>query len=278
MLRMTESIMKQGGWSSLTRIEREKLLKNGIGKNDYKIMRKEIRKNGWQENGEWLPNTDGWSQEALAQRLKFRNALNQNVERIIITPGAGDRALWTSTEIGSLMTQFKSFGQGAMVRMLTAGLQEKDAAFWQGAFLIVGLAAMVNEMKRAQYGMTHDESADQKLVNAIDRSGILGWFTDVNNAIEKVSDYKLGMRPLLTDMNPYPVHSNAKISSIFGPAASTILNANSVLGDVLRGDFTQQTANDLRFIFPAGNLFYLDPIMDGVFGGNVNRQEEANRR
>lgn len=278
MLRMTESLMKKGGWSSLTRMEREKLLKNGIGKNDYKIMRKEIRKNGFQENGEWLPNTDGWSQEALAQRLKFRNALNQNVERIIITPGAGDRALWTSTELGSLLTQFKSFGQGAMVRMLTAGLQEKDAAFWQGAFLIVGIAAMVNEIKRAQYGITHDETADQKLINAIDRSGILGWFTDVNNAIEKVSDYKLGMRPLLTDMNPYPVHSNAKISSIFGPAASTILNANSVLGDVLRGDFTQQTSNDLRFIFPAGNLFYLDPIMDGVFGGNVNRQQEANRR
>ena len=44
--------------------------------------------------------------------FKWKNALNQNVDRIIITPGAGDRALWTSTELGSLITQFKGYGQG----------------------------------------------------------------------------------------------------------------------------------------------------------------------
>ena len=276
MLRMTESIMKRGGWSSLSRIEKEKLLKNGIGQNDYVIMRREIRRNGEQRGNEWLPNTDGWSDSA--QRLKFRNALNQNVERTIITPGAGDRALWTSTEFGSLMTQFKSYGQASMVRMLTAGLQEKDAAFWQGSFLIVGLAAMVNEVKRAQYGIESNETADQKLLNAIDRSGVLGWFMDVNNSIEKVSDYKLGMRPFLTDQNSYPVHSNAKISSIFGPSASAMLNAGEVLGDVLGNEVDSQTSKNLRFIFPAGNLFYLDPVLDGVFGeGNVNRQSNINR-
>ena len=276
MLRMTESIMKRGGWGKLSRIEKEKLLKNGIGQNDYVIMRREIRRNGEKRGNEWLPNTDGWSDSA--QRLKFRNALNQNVERTIITPGAGDRALWTSTEFGSLMTQFKSYGQASMVRMLTAGLQEKDAAFWQGSFLIVGLAAMVNEVKRAQYGIESNETADQKLLNAIDRSGVLGWFMDVNNSIEKVSDYKLGMRPFLTDQNSYPVHSNAKISSIFGPSASAMLNAGEVLGDVLGNEVDSQTSKNLRFIFPAGNLFYLDPVLDGVFGeGNVNRQANSNR-
>jgi hypothetical protein len=277
VLRMTESIMKKGGWKSLSQSEKEKLLKNGISENDYRIMRKEIRKNGQKEGNEWIPNTDGWSDEAMAQRLKFRNALNQNVERTIITPGAGDRALWTSTEIGSLMTQFKSYGQGAMVRMLTAGLQEKDGAFWQGAFLIVGLAAMVNEIKRSQYGITSDETADQKLMNAIDRSGVLGWFMDVNNAIEKVSDYKIGMRPLLTEQQQYPVHSGAKVGSVFGPAGSTMLNASSVIGDVLNNNITDDTMRDMRFVFPSGNLFYLDPIYDGAFGGNVNRQQTSNR-
>lgn len=277
VLRMTESIMKKGGWKSLSQSEKEKLLKNGIGENDYRIMRKEIRKNGQKEGNEWIPNTDGWSDEAMAQRLKFRNALNQNVERTIITPGAGDRALWTSTEIGSLMTQFKSYGQGAMVRMLTAGLQEKDGAFWQGAFLIVGLAAMVNEIKRSQYGITSDETADQKLMNAIDRSGVLGWFMDVNNAIEKVSDYKIGMRPLLTEQQQYPVHAGAKVGSVFGPAGSTMLNASSVIGDVLNNNITDDTMRDMRFVFPSGNLFYLDPIYDGAFGGNVNRQQTSNR-
>lgn len=276
MLRMTESIMKKGGWSSLTRMEREKLLKNGIGRQDYTIMRNNITEFGQKEGNEWLPNTEAWTD--ATQRLKFRNALNQNVERIIVTPGAGDRALWTSTEMGSLLTQFKSYGQGAMQRMLTSGLQEKDAAFWQSAFLIVGLAGIVNEVKRAQYGLDSYESFDQKLINAIDRSGLMGWFTDVNNAIEKVSDYQLGMRPFLTDQAQYPVYTAAKASAVFGPSASAAVNASSVLGDFVNGTVDYKTGNDFRFIMPTGNLPYLDPIYDGVFGqGNVNRQENMNK-
>ncbi len=143
MLRMTDSIMKP--WSKISAADKEKLLKNGIGQQDHMRMQSLIKQHGEQINGQWVPNTDAWDP---VMRLKFRNALNQNVERIIITPGAGDRALWTSTEFGSLLTQFKSYGQGAVVRMMTAGLQEKDGAFWQGAFLIVGLAAMVNEIKK----------------------------------------------------------------------------------------------------------------------------------
>ena len=199
-------------------------------------------------------------------RLKFRNALNQNVERIIITPGAGDRALWTSTEFGSLMTQFKSYGQGAMVRMATAGLQEKDGAFWQGAFLIVGMAAIVNEIKRVQYGIEKEEDFDQKLINAVDRSGILGWAMDVNNAVEKISDQKLGMRPFLTDQPSYVMPEGAKAGAVFGPAASNIMNVGSILGDVVTFNADAQTMSDLRFSMPTGNLFYLDPIYDGVFG------------
>ena len=238
-------------------------------------MRSEILKHGEKQGSQWLPNTDNWT--FRNDVLKFRNALNQQVERTIITPGAGDRALWTSTEFGSLMTQFKSYGQGAMIRMLTSGLQEKDAAFWQGAFLIVGLAGLINEIKRQQYGMTRDETFDQKIVNAVDRSGVLGWFMDVNNSVEKLSDYKMGMRPMLTDQPSYPVHPTAKASSVFGPAASTALNATSIMGDVVNGNVNNKTAEDLRFIFPTGNLFYLDPIYDGVFGGNVNRQVDPNK-
>jgi hypothetical protein len=136
---------------------------------------------------------------------------------------------------------------------------------------------MVNEIKRSQYGITSDETADQKLMNAIDRSGVLGWFMDVNNAIEKVSDYKIGMRPLLTEQQQYPVHAGAKVGSVFGPAGSTMLNASSVIGDVLNNNITDDTMRDMRFVFPSGNLFYLDPIYDGAFGGNVNRQQTSNR-
>lgn len=275
MLRMTEGMMKP--WSKLTKSEQEKFLKNGIGEQDHMRMQQQIRQFGQQEGNEWLPNTDAWTDPTM--RLKFRNALNQNVERTIITPGAGDRALWTSTEFGSMLTQFKSYGQGAMVRMLTAGLQEKDGAFWQGAFLIVGLAGIINEVKRAQYGIDSDEDAGTKLINAIDRSGIGGWFTDVNNAVEKISDHKLGIRPFMTDQPQYQLPMGAKAGAVAGPTASNLFNMADVMGDVVNFNVGSDTLQNARFFFPTGNLFYLDPIYDGVFGeGNVNRQPEANRR
>lgn len=262
MLRMTDSLMRN--WDSLKAADREKFLKNGIDRQDHYRMAQQIRQHGKRVNGEWMPNTDSWTDSTL--RLRFRMALNQNVERIIITPGAGDRALWTSTEMGSFLTQFKSYGQGAMIRMLTSGLQEKDGAFWQGAFLLVGLAALVNEIKKAQYGIEGEESFDEKLINAVDRSGILGWSMDVNNALEKMSDYKLGMRPFLTDQPSFALPETAKAGAVFGPGISNIMNATKVMGDVVTFNADQSTADTARFLTPTGNIPYLDPLWDGLYG------------
>ena len=262
MLRMTDALTTN--WAALSKADKEKLLKNGIDQQDHYRMQKLIFDHGRKVDDQWMPETAKWTDSTM--RLKFRTALNQNVDRIIVTPGAGDRALWTSTELGSLMTQFKSYGQGAMVRVLTSGLQEKEAAFWQGALLMVGLAGIVNEYKRFQYDIEGEESFDQKLLNAVDRSGTLGWFMDVNNAVEKLSNNKLGLGPSLTDQQSYRLPDAARASSLLGPAYSNVSTATSVFGDLITGTADQGTADSARFIIPGGNLPYTDPILDGIFG------------
>ena len=262
MLRMTEAIMKP--WNKLSKADKEKLLKNGIGQQEHMRMAQQIKNHGEQIDGEWMPNTEAWQDPTM--RLSFRNALNQNVERIIITPGAGDRALWTSTEFGSLITQFKSYGQAATVRMLASGLQERDGAFWQGAFLLVGLGAMVNEMKRAQYGLDRKETFDEKLINAIDRSGITGFFMDVNNAVEKLSNNRLGLRPATVDERRFQMPTGAKLSATLGPTAGNIANAASIMTDVITGQADQKTADSLRFLTPFGNHPVADPFFDWAYG------------
>jgi hypothetical protein len=262
MLRMTDALTTN--WAALSKADKEKLLKNGINQQDHYRMSVLIRKHGKKVEGEWMPETAAWEDSVM--RLKFRTALNQNVDRIIVTPGAGDRALWTSTEFGSLMTQFKSYGQGAMVRVLTSGLQEKDIAFWQGAALMVGMAGFVNEYKRYQYGIEGEEDFDTKVLNAVDRSGVIGWFMDVNNAVEKLSDQKIGLGPMLTDQPQYRMTDAAKAGSVFGPAISNFSTGTKVLGDVLSGNVDQSTLDSGRFILPTGNHPALDPIYDGIFG------------
>ena len=262
MLRMTESIMKP--WKSLSRTEKEKLLKNGIDEQMVGRMEIQIKQHGEQVDGEWMPNTESWSDRTAAQT--FRNALNQSVERTIVTPGAGDRALWTSTEFGSLLTQFKGYGQGATVRILTSGLQEKDQAFWQGAFLMVGLAYFVNEAKKKQYGIEKEDSFMEGLINAIDRSGTLGWFTDVNNGLEKISDYKLGLRSVFGDERHTKLPFSQKVGAFAGPAANNLGTLGGFATDVLSGDVDERSLKSLRFVQPGGNLPYLDPIFDGIYG------------
>ena len=258
-LRMTSAIMSN--WSTLSKSERRKLLANGIDEFDHAEMQSLIKQHGEKIDGEWLPNTSLWGSNK--QVSKFRNALNQSVDRTIITPGAGDRALWTSTEFGSLITQFKGYGQGATVRLLTSGLQEKDSAFWQGALVLVGLASIVNEAKKKQYGIDKEQTYPELLTDAIDRSGILGWFTDVNNSLEKLSDYRLGMRPMMGKKQGY-LPFGAKMGALFGPAASNITTASGVATDLITGEADDRTLRSARFITPTGNLPYLDPIWDEI--------------
>jgi len=267
MLRMSDNLMKD--WGSLSARDKERFLSNGIDQQMHSRMQLQIRQHGERVDGEWMPNTDAWT-DATA-RQNFRNALNQTVERTIITPGAGDRALWTSTEWGSLMTQFKGYGQGAMVRLLTAGLQEKDAAFWQGLVMLVGIAAVVNEIKKAQYGI--DDSQDtlnDVLIDAVDRSGALGWFTDINNSIEKISDYKLGMRPFLGSDTEKPLPFSAKASALVGPAGGNLANLGSIGADIATLSADSKTLESARFVSPGGNLFWADPVLDGIFKSDVN--------
>mgnify|MGYP003145957911 FL=1 len=265
MFRMTSALTKP--WKRLSKLERTKLLASGISQTDAERMGTLIKKHGKKDGKQWYPNTDAWTDvgdEYLVR--KFRNALNSSVDRTIVTPGAGDRALWTSTEMGSLLTQFRGYSQGAMVRVLTAGLQEKDSAFWQGAIMLVTMGYLVNQLKKIQYGLEDENSFDGDLIDAIDRSGVLGWFTDVNNSLEKISDYKFGIRPLLTEQAPVPIPTGAKLGAMFGPAASNLTTAGGVATDILRNDLDQRTLDSLRFITPGGNLTAFDPIYDGIFG------------
>jgi len=261
-LKMTDSILKP--WAKLTRLEREALLKNGIDQQMHSRMKLQVETHGKKMQGVTLPQTDFWKDKTAV--LKFRNALNQTTDRIIVTPGAGDRALWTSTEFGSLLTQFKGYGQGAVVRVMTSGLQERSAAFWQGAFLMVGMGMMVNEMKKIQYGIDREEDFMETLVNAIDRSGITGWFMDLNNAVEKISDFKFGLRPYFDDANGRYMPTGAKMGAVLGPTGSKISTFGGIASDVLGFEADKNTLKSARFLMPGGNLPYFDPILDGVFG------------
>ena len=209
-----------------------------------------------------MPNTSRW--ENLEAQRVFRGALAQDVNRTIVTPGIGDRALWTSTEFGSLIAQFKSFAQAMLHRGLTAGLQERDANFWIGTGMLVGMGGVVNELKRISFGDTRPEDAGEKLVEAIDRSGILGWFMDANNSFERVTDYKAGLRAMMSGGKPFQSSFGSKASAVFGPTGQTLDNLFRVTRDLTALEPDRYTAERAQRLVPFQNIPWLTPAFDAT--------------
>lgn len=228
-----------------------KLARSGIDPAMARRIAAQGEKYGETIDGVRMPNTDDWD-DIEAMRV-YRTALQQDADRTIVTPGAGDRALWTSTEFGSVIAQFSSFGQASLQRVLISGMQEKDAAFFTGLALLVGLGYLTNEIKRALYGDTRERTFMADMVDAVDRSGALGAYADINNRLERILDYKVGLRPMLGLTKPYEASVGAKMGSVLGPTGSQLANLSDWTADVLSGDTSRYTWDKVERSIPLNN-------------------------
>ena len=144
-----------------------------------------------------LANVGQWSDRLAAET--YKSALNQSVNRTVVTPGLGDTPNWMSTELGGLLSQYKSFAVANITRSLYSGLQEGGNKFWYGAAGAVGFAILLNEIKSRLFydRSTFDQPPTGVIVDGIDRSGLLGWFSDANRAVETLTGNRIGAKPLL---------------------------------------------------------------------------------
>tara|TARA_R110001606_G_scaffold139003_1_gene277419 strand:- start:369 stop:1811 length:1443 start_codon:yes stop_codon:yes gene_type:complete len=267
--RLAKEYIKTG---KLSQKNKQRLASSGIDPDMLRRIGKHVEKHGDTQKGLILPNTDSWGTTVNgtfipdAQAVKhFRMSLTEDTSRTIVTPGAGDRALWTSTEFGSLVAQYKSFSQSYTQRVLTRGLQEKDAAFAIGITSMVTLGSLVEQIKRAQYGQSPITDTNDLLYAGIERSGVMGWFMDINNVAEKVSDYRVGLKPALGVTTPTHSTLQSKAGAVFGPSAVQIGNALTLGKSVATGNFNYNTRRALRSLTPGNTLPWADPLMDALY-------------
>lgn len=244
--------------------EIERLTSLGIDAAMANRIAVQLKKHQVQFKSITLANSAAWTDQAAQE--SYRSALLQSLHRTVVTPGVGDRPNWMSTELGSLIMQFRSFGTSSAIRTMYAGLQEKGYNFWVGAAVLVGGAMVMNEIrKQVFYGRSSfDQPYTGVLADAIDRSGVLGVFFDANNALEVFSGGQLGIRPFLGAGNTYTPLSRVA-NSLGGPVAGQFTNAVDILGDVMSGNATAQTWRKMRNLVPGQNLPYADPVFDVMF-------------
>lgn len=207
-------ILRAAESKSLSKKEIEFMARFGLSKEDLSLIGDQYKKFGKKEGGRYAAGINEWtSREAYD---KFHLSIRKIVDNTILNPGL-DKPMFFSSEVGSIIGQFKSFSFAAYQRYFLAGLQQRDMATLGGALTMTSLGMMSYYIKSVLSGNEVSDDPKKWITEGIDKSGLLGFVMDINNTIEKFSGGRIGISALsgAGPMSRYKTRSAA--ASLFGP-------------------------------------------------------------
>ncbi len=252
----------------LDRLELVKIAEAGLDQAALERIWKQFDKYGKEKNHVWFPNMAKWDDQQAA-RL-FQIAIKREVETVWTIPGIGDRPVWTSYRLGRHLGQFKSFSFTIVQSALLSGLQYSDRAAMEGMALSLFLGGSLYALYEILEGRKPDLSPGRLTIEAMDRSGVLGWLMDVDAILERASEGRIGLSPLLGG----PVRSKYTSRDIFallgGKTAGTIQDIFAITGAVASNNWSAADVKSMRRLIPYQNVFYLKWLFDGLERGYAN--------
>jgi hypothetical protein len=213
----------------------------------------------WAEMADW--------DNSEAKRL-FSAALARNADFNVITPGL-DKPVWLSTPVGSVIGQFKSYTFVAMNRILVSSLQQDAASAAMGLSLLTLGGAMSYMVSSAlKLDNPFDEPPEKWAAEAIDRSGMVGWLTEVNAFADK---FGIGINTALGGRELSRYASRSAIDQMFGPTFGMVTSGVDFASAALSGekDLTGQNVGFARQMIPGNNLFYMRWLFDNIEAGTA---------
>lgn len=213
-------------------------------------------------DGTYLPNLDDWSDKEAARR--FMAAVIRDVEIAVLTPGQ-EKSLFLSSPIISLFGQFKTFTASATTRILLANLQRRDAAALSGLVTQVALGMMSYAAYTAARGGELHERPQDWIKEGIDRSGVIGWFGDINAMTAKGTGGQADLFRLIGADKPLSRYaSRGLVGNLLGPAYGKAGDIADMTYAASNGQWTESDMRKLRQLIPFQNLFYLRQLFDEV--------------
>jgi hypothetical protein len=222
----------------------------------------QIKQHGKKKSGIWWANTSAWADKEAV--LRYRAAINREVDGVIVSPGL-DRPLWMSTELGSVVGQFKSFGMAATQRMLISGMQERNMNQLNGMLISVVLGMGVFAAKAKQEEIDNANAA-KWIFEGVDRSGITAWLMDAHNILESVTGY--GINAAMGQQQAQRYASRGAVSAVLGPTFGLVAEEIiPTVGSISRGEADKYTIHNMRQMMPYQNLYYLKSLFDAFESG-----------
>jgi hypothetical protein len=263
ILRTVETLA-QGG--TLSKRDLRKLAQSGI---DPAMAERIAQQRGhWQEVDDLVfANVEEWDDAAAAAAM--RDAVLRDVDNTIITPGVGDAPLWTTTEWGKTIFQFKRFAMASTNRLLISGLQARDMQALNGMMVMIGLGALGTAMRDFTSGhpeRIQERTARQWVTNAIDRSGILSLYMEFDQLLSKTTG---GLSPMSLIGGEAPSRFAARnmAGQALGPSFGGAQDLLTATRSLFEGDVTQSDVHKWRRLVPGQNLFYTGILFDQLERG-----------
>lgn len=221
---------------------------------------------GWFEvDGAKILSLDTWPNRALAERVGQR--LMMLADDVVITPGALDSPGWMDTMAGKMFGHIKKFMMAATARNTLVGMQRQDADALMGLLHFVALGAGVFYLRLAMSGRLEtleDMSVEEFALNAIDRSGAIPFFFEMDNAMGAFSGTYAQPTRLMTGEAPLRTSQSTAAKYIGGTVGSGVLDAVQTLNYLNQKDWEAE-ANDYRRLArlaPFSNLIGLSAILN----------------
>ena len=212
---MSRVIKRIAAGENVSAAQRKRLALSGINEDMAKRIAVQLNEHH-QTVVNLLSGADKW--DDLDAIDAWRSAVVKDVDRSIITPGIGERPLWMSNPTGQVIGQFRSFAFASTNKILVSGLQQRDLAALNGLWLMLALASVSYASKQITSGRPISDDPRVWIMEAVDRSGMLGYLFDINNIVEKVTRGTIGASALTGGPQMSRYASRNVIGSILGPS------------------------------------------------------------
>ena len=224
-----------------------------------------------------VPNTRAWAD--LEARTHFEAAIGREADIAVITPGM-EKPLWMSGPIAGLIGQFKSFVAGSYERLLIANLQQRDARTVQGVLTALATGMVSYRLYTWLSGKEASDNPADWIKEAVHRSAILSWFSEINEMQAKFSGGSTDMYRAIGATSPLTRRDQSPAGALLGPTYSRVEGLLGATGDALRamlahtvgGDpqkviWTAQDTHKLREVMLLQNLAGFRILLDQVENG-----------
>lgn len=208
-------------------------------------VRKQINKHATFEDGMWNMNIDRWDSVDAIDAVE--TAVIKEADKVVLTPSAGDRPIFMSTEAGATIFQFKSFIAASMNKLVMPLMQEQGARKWAEINSLIAMGAFTYYLREKLAGREPSSEPAVILREGIDRSGLSSYILEAYNMGNKLAGHPFG------DV-PARYRSRDKLGAALGPSAGT---ASELFKAVDINATPDSRVHAIRKLMPLQNHFLL---------------------